>query len=254
MATLATVRTNTKILLGRNYTGIDTPVDFAINSVCELLGRNIPAIYDEEQWEHTFNSGDTANNTDNFALPPNTNFIRTATLIDTTGDEYTYKNLVVLSPDDAYDTDKLEGRRGSSIGFFTDSREMPTDYTLSDFRSGFANVTRTNRSGEPMFVYRVAKNVYVHPRSSEDIEGWILRLLLQMFPAELTTDGATNSVTVNYPHALAHMAAGIMWNSVLSDQQRAQAEFTIGAQFLGSIATNDQISKLIGTAFRMANG
>ena len=249
--TLAEVRTNVKLLLDRNYSGADTAVDLCINSACELIGRNIPAVYEEQQWQHTFDASDTSGNVDNFALPDNTNFIRTAVLIDTDGDEYVFKPLIIISPDDAYDTDKLEGYRNGSYSFYTNSRVISETWSLGDFRSGFGSVGRTNRSGEPEFVYRLGSNVHIQPRSNADIEGWLLRLLLQMFPSALAVDGDTNTITLNYPHALIHLASGIMWASRLHDQQRAQAEFTLGAQFLSSIATNDQIGKLINIQTKM---
>ena len=100
MATLSTVRTNVKTLLDRNFTTIDTVVDLAINSAIEWLGRNIPSIYEEELWEHTFDTDDTTNKTDNFQLPTNVNFIRTANLIDpTTPGSETYYPLLIISPD-----------------------------------------------------------------------------------------------------------------------------------------------------------
>lgn len=253
MADLQTVRGYVKDLLKRNYTGVDTTVDFCINSACELIGHTIPSIYEEELWQHTFDASDTAANTDNFALPDKTNFIRTAHLIDTSGDEYLFKPLHIISPDDAYDTDKLEGYRDGSYSFITDAHVLPSTWNLNDFNRGIGRISRVNREGEPEFVYRIAKNVYIQPRSSADIEGWLFRLLLQKFPAELTNNTDTNTITVNYPRSLVHIAAGIMWGSTLGDLQRAQSELGFGAQGLQAVATNDQIGKLINIPLRMVS-
>ncbi len=93
--------------------------------------------------------------------------------------------------------------------------------------------------------------MYIHPYITDDYVGWKLRMLVVMYPDTLTADTDTNTVTENYPYALVHLASGILWSSHFHDPQRAQAEFQMGTQFLGSIASDDQIKKLINIQSRM---
>ena len=252
MAQLSEVRGYVKSWLGRDWTGIDTVVDNAINSAIEMIGRAIPLIYDEQLWEHTFDSDDVTNETDNFPLPVGTEFIRTATIIDPTGDEDVFYDMLVVSPDDAYKTEKYESWHGSSRpAFFTSTRDISASQTFdwNTFRQGgYGTVGRSNRTGRTEFCYRIGNNIYIQPRVDNSYLNWKFRLYLQMYPAQLSEDTDTNTLTNNFPHALAHFATGIVWASRLGDLQRGQAEFTLGAQYLQTIASADQISKLINFA------
>ncbi|NGX38057.1 MAG: hypothetical protein K1000chlam2_01226, partial [Chlamydiae bacterium] len=133
-------------------------IDLAINSAIELIGHNIPGIYDEELWEHTFVTADVTNKVDNFPLPTNTKYIRSANFIDTTtAGQETFYPLLQISPDDAYDTDKIEGYRTGNIGYTTNTRDISAtkQWNLNTFqRGGISTIGRSNRSGRPEFVYR----------------------------------------------------------------------------------------------------
>ncbi len=254
MATLAELRTDVKVNMKRTSTSIDAVIDLAINSAIELIGHNIPGIYDEELWEHTFVTADVTNKVDNFPLPTNTKYIRSANFIDTTttGQE-TFYPLLQISPDDAYDTDKIEGYRTGNIGYTTNVRDISAtkQWNLNTFqRGGISTIGRSNRSGRPEFVYRIATNIYIHPYITTPYVDWKLRLFLVMYPDKLSATGDTNTISVNFPYALMHFACGIIWSSHFHDQQRAQAEFSLGAQMLSEVARDDQLKKLINMQTR----
>ncbi len=256
MAQFSNIRDNIYINIKRTSTAaMDSVLNLAINSAIELIGHNIPLIYEEELWEHTITSGDVSNKVDNFLLPTKTKFIRTATLIDTTtAGEETFYPLLILSPDDAYDTDKVEGYRTGDIGYSTSGRDISVTgiWNLNTFRrGGVSTIGRSNRDGRPEMVYRIGKNIYIQPYSSSDYEDWNIRLLLVMYPDSLTANSDTNTITDNFPHTLMHFASGILWASHFHDQQRAQSEFQLGAQYLSEVATDDQLKKLVNMQTRI---
>jgi len=251
LATLAQVRTDVKAWLGRDWSGIDTIVDSAINSTIELFGRSISAIYDEAQWEHTFDSDDTTNDTDNFPLPTNTKYVLNATIINPDGTEDVYYPVKIVSPVDAYEIGEMDRRHRP--GFDTTSIDVSATkiITFNTFTKGKTHaVGRRDREGVPEFCWRIGNNIWIYPRNSSSEEGWKLRLLIATFPAELSADGDTNTITLNYPRALAHYAAGTVWGARLGDMQRAQSEFTIAGQLLTQIARDQEISKLINIQLR----
>lgn len=251
MADLQTVRSNIYTNINRTTSAAMTSViDLAINSAVELIGHNIPLIYEEEFWERTFTSDDATNKVDNFALPTTTKFIRSCELVDTTtAGEEVYYPLVQVSPDELYDTNKLEGFSQSAIGYTTSTRDISGVSGVWDFntfrRGGITSIGRASRAGRPELIARVATNVYIHPYIDSDYVGWKLQLLLVMYPDSLSADGDTNTITVRFPHALMHFASGIIWASHFHDQNRAQAEFQLGAQYLSMVARDDQIKKLL---------
>lgn len=149
MATLSDVRGDINTNLNRT---VPTAVaNLAINSAIELIGHNIPSVYEEEVWDHVFDSDDITNKVDNFQLPTNTKHLRTVTLIDTTtAGEETYYPILMLSPDDAYDTDKVEGYRTGDIGYSTTRRDISPggNWNLNTFRrGGVSTIGRSTRDG-----------------------------------------------------------------------------------------------------------
>ena len=251
MASLSDVRTDIYTNINRtSTTSMDSVIDLAINSACSLLGLTLSSIYEEEYWYRTFTSDDATNKVDNFSLPSTVKFIRVADLVDTTtSGEEVYYPLLQVSPDDLYDTDKLEGYRTASVGYTTTSRDITGSsgvWNMNTFRrGGVSTIGRSSRAGRPEFISRVGANVYIHPYITSDYVDWKLRLLLVMYPDVLSDDADVNTITNNYQYALVHFASGLIWASHFHDQNRAQAEFSIAAQFLGSIASDDQIKKLI---------
>lgn len=246
MADLQTIRSNVNTMIGRTVPA--ATVDMYINSACEWLGKNIPHIYEEEMWKHTFVSGDASGFIDNFQLPANINFIRTAALVDvTTAGSEAFYELIPVSPDDLWDTDKLDGYRSGSISFYTGSLDISGSktFTRNTFSGSGPLIGRTNRAGQPEFIYRIARNVYIHPYINTDYVGWELRLLLQMYPDALASNTDTNTVTDNHPYALSHLTAGLLWGSRLHDIKRAETEFGFAIRFLGDIASDDMLKKLL---------
>ncbi len=250
MASLADVRSDIYTNINRtSSTAMDAVVDLNINSACALLGHTISSIYEEEFWYRTFTSDDATNTVDNFSLPATTKMVRTIDLVDTTtAGEEVYYPLLQVAPDDLYDTDKLEGYRTANVGYTTSVRDISGDgiWNRNTFmRGGVSTIGRSSRSGRPEICARVGNNLYIHPYITSDYVGWKLRLLLVMYPDVLSDDADTNTITNEYPYALVHFASGLIWASHFHDQNRAQAEFSIAAQFLGSIASDDQIKKLV---------
>ena len=251
MASLSDVRSNVYTNINRTAsTAMDSVIDLAINSACSLLGHTLSSVYEEEFWFRTFTSDDATNQVDNFSLPATTKLIRTIDLVDTTtAGEEVYYPLLQVSPDDLYDTDKLEGYRTANIGYTTATRDITSESGVWNFntfrRGGLSTIGRSSRSGRPEICARVGNNLYIHPYITSDYVGWKLRLLLVMYPDELSGDADTNTITNEHPYALVHFASGLIWASHFHDQNRAQAEFSIAAQFLGSIASDDQIKKLV---------
>lgn len=241
------VRDIVKEIVGRSYTGIDDTIYENINASIELFGGSISAIYDEETWRHTFDSSDTSNNTDNYALPDNIKYILAAYTIDPDGTEDVYHPLEKQSPIMASQADRVSGR--SRPGFNTASRtytEGQITWRDGKERSSSA-VQRVDREGVPEIYWRWGDNIYIYPRNSSSEEGWHLDVMLAMKPAFLTSD-TSNSITLNYPYALAHFASGLLWSTRFGDTQRAVNHFQIGGQLLSSIASEQEISKLINIA------
>jgi len=257
VASLLDVRNNIYVNINRTSTAtMDAVLTLAINSACELIGHTISSIYEEEFWYHTYVTGDATSKTENFALPSTVKLIRFMDLVDTTtAGEEVYYPLLQLSPDDLTDTNKVEGYRSGNIGYTTSSRDITGSggiWSASTFsRGGLNSVGRSSRSGRPEIMARVGANLHVHPYISTDYVGWKLRGLLVMYPDVLSGDTDTNTITNKYPYALTHFASGILWASHFHDQQRAQAEFQLGGQFLSSIASDDQIKKLVNIQSRI---
>lgn len=255
MADLAGVRTDVKTWVGRDWSGINTVIDSAINASIEMFGRTLSAVYDEAQWEHTFDSVDTANDAENFALPLNTKYILNATMINPNGtNEDVYYPVRIVSPVDAYEIDALDARGSRTrYGFDTSVTDISASkiITWNTFdKHEYFPKGRVDREGIPKFCWRIGNNVHIYPRNSENEEDWKLRILIATFPAELSADGDTNTITNNYPRALAHYAAGIVWGARLGDMQRATSEFAIAGQLLSTIAHEQEIAKLINIQMR----
>lgn len=235
-----------KEFVGRNYTGIDDTIVECMNSAVELFGTTISAVYDEQEWVHTFTSSDTTNRVSNFALPTGTKYILDATIIDPTGDEDIYYTMDGRSPVDAYEIDRLHGRRARP-GFYTGGVSISGTETMTwnTFRDHVTSpVSRVDQDGIPRWYWRVGNNVHIFPRNSVNEEGWELRIMLAMKPAILTTN-TTNTITDNYPYALAHFAAGILWGTRFKDQQAANNHYLIAGQLLNSVASDQELSKLM---------
>lgn len=239
-----------KVWVGRNWTGIDTVIDSAINASIELFGHTIAAIYDEQRWTHTFSSGDTSADRDNFELPATTKHIITASVVDPDSTEDVYHELDIISPAEVYNLDAYFANRP---GYDTNALDLGVSgiMSFSTFDKGYrGGRTRVDREGVPRLIWRVGTNCFIHPRNSSNEEGWRLELLLAVRPAELSLDADTNTITEHYPRALAHYAAGIVWGARLADMPRAQSEFAIAGQLLSQIAHENEISKLINIPIR----
>ncbi len=235
-----------KTFLGRNFTGIDTVIQEAINTSIELFGNTISAIYDEAQWQHTFGSGDTASKVDNYQLPPGTKYILDATIIDPTGSEDTFYLMEGRSPVDAYEIDRLYARTGRP-GFYTGAPDLSSQVLTwgTTFPGRSTEVTRVDQAGIPRFYWRIGSNIHIFPRNSSREEGWMLRVMLAMKPPVLTGNDS-NSITENYPYALAHFAAGIVWGTRFKDQEAANSHYLLASQLLNAVASDQEISKLMG--------
>ena len=241
-----------KDLVGRNWTGIDDTIYNTINSVVELFGSNITQIYDEEIWRHVFTSVDTSQQINAFEIPSNTKYVISGTIIDTTGDEDVYYEMLGTSPIDSFKMDRLDKRNRPSFATGIKSIAGGEVMTFNTFDRGFYNqVGRVDRGGIPKFYWRFGNNVYIYPRNSVNEEGWEFRVLLAKKPPILTTD-TDNTITINYPYALAHFAAGILWGTRLGDDARANQQYLLAGQHLTSIATEQEISKLININIRRA--
>lgn len=241
-----------KELVGRNWSGIDDTIYETINSAIELFGNSISAIYDEEIWKHTFTTTDVSAKINSYELPSGIKYILNGTVIDTTGDEDVYYEMEATSPIDAYKMDRLD-KRGRP-GFYTGSKDI-TGYqvvTWSTFTSSHgATVGRIDRSGIPRYYWRVGNNCYIYPRASSEEVGWDLQITIAVKPDRLTTD-TSNTITTNYPYALAHFAAGMLWGTRLGDTERANGQYLLAGQHLTAVATDQEISKLINMRIRKA--
>lgn len=241
-----------KELVGRNWSGIDTTIYETINSVTELFGNSISAVYDEELWRHTFTTTDVSAEINSYELPSGIKYILNATAIDTTGDENVYYEMQAVSPIDAYKLDRLD-KRGRP-GFYTGSKDISGSQTITwnTFTGSQGSaVGRVDRTGIPKFYWRVGNNCYIYPRVSSEEVGWDLQITIAVKPDRLTTD-TSNTITTNYPYALAHFAAGILWGTRMGDTERANQHYLLAGQHLTAIATDQEISKLINMRIRKA--
>lgn len=233
-------------LVGRSYTGSADTIHETINTGIELFGNVISAIYDESEYEHTFSVSDTTDDKNNYRLPSGTKYILDATVINPANED-TFYTMEGRSPLDSYKIDHLDSRRHRP-GFYTGSVDISSTeiMTWNTFRDHASSaVGRVDQEGIPRWYWRVANNIYIFPRNSSNEQGWKLRLLLAMKPPLLVTN-TNNTITDNYPYALAHFAAGLFWATRMGDANRANNHYTVAGQLLAGIASDQEISKLMG--------
>ena len=245
--TRAEIRTVVKDLITHSVSGIDASVNTAISTAVEFITHNVSAIYDEDIWTHQFDAADVSNAYDNWQLPSRIQYIRKAAYRDVTGVEDTYTPLAIVSPDDRYNYNDVDGR--GRPGFVNMGGE---DFSgsirfgaFSPYMNGGSMVGRSDQTGKPRLCYRLQNNVFIHPRPSSNEVGNYLELFLAKCCDLLTEDGDTNTITENYPYCLIHYAVGIMWATKLNNLPRAQASIQLAASMLQAVATKQEVSKLI---------
>ena len=244
--TRAEMRTVVKDLITHTNDGINTTVDTLLNTAIEAITQNVSAIYDEDIWYYTFTSGDVSANNNNWAIPSNTKYIRSASYIDVGGTEKTYKELRIVSPDQLYDYDSVDDAPGR--GFVN----MPQTDFSGNIRFGIFNEyshgsgrSRVDAEGEPRICYRLQNSIFIHPRPSTTEVGNDLELFLHKYCAPLESDGASNTISINYPHTCIHYAVGLIWATKLNNMNRAQISLNLAGSMLQNVATAQEISKLV---------
>jgi hypothetical protein len=245
--TRAEIRTVVKDLITHNVSGIDASVNTAISTAVEFITHNVSAIYDEDVWTHEFVQADIDNNYDNWQLPSRTMYVRAAAYRDVSGTEDTYTPLLIVSPDDRYNYNDVDG--GHRPGFVhTGGEDFSGPITFgafTNYATGLSRVGRSDQTGKPRLCYRLRNHIFIHPRPSEQELGNYLELFLAKYCDLLLNDGDTNTIAENYPYCLIHYAVGIMWATKLNNLQRAQASIQLAASMLQSVATKQEVSKLI---------
>lgn len=248
--TLSEMRTVVKDLISHSTAGIDTTINTMLNMSIEAITQNVSAIYDEDLFYYTFTSDDVTNDNDNFAIPSNTKYIRSAAYIDLSGTEKQYKELRIISPDDlyAYDDVDVPTTRGFVNTPQTDFSGSIRMGIFDSYSRGNSMRSRTNAEGEPRICYRLQNQVFVHPRPSTTEVGNQIELFLHKYCAPLTGDGQSNTISVNYPYTCIQYAVGLIWATKFNNIQRAQMCINIAAGNLQNVATAQEISKLINIA------
>jgi len=243
--TLAEMRTVVKDIITHNIANLDTTVDHAINTAIEFMTQNVAAIYDEDIWSYTFTSANVSGKHDNYSLPDNTKYVRKVAYVDLSGTETVYRELEPQSPDDMYNYSEVDRNR---YGFVTHGGY---DYSgannYNDFRNmnNLSPTSRVDAEGEPRMFYRVNNQLFIHPRPSTTEVDNKIEAFVHLYCAPLSGDSDTNTISINYPYACIHYAAGILWASKFNNLQRAQAEIQLGSSMLQAVANAQEMSKLV---------
>lgn len=235
----ATLITNIKNIVPRQPADIDNVIDVAINTGVELFGRMIEAIYDHDIWRHTIDSTDVNNNVDNWQLPARTKRILSAALIDTSQTENIEIPLAPASPKDHHSVGELAlGVRRTPTFAETGWAFQTSDYLASKGRGTY------RKSGRPEIYWRVAKNVWVYPRPNSDEINNIIEIVVARRPPSLTNSGDTNTISDEFPYALIHYSAALVWFH-FGQESRGRIELQIAAKLLEEVATDEELQKLL---------
>lgn len=224
--------TDLKVLIRRDFDDIDSLLQQCIDIANEIMGRNISAIYDETEWEHTIIAADYDNNIDNWKLPASTKKLNYATLVDTTdADQYNHYELVLISPYDAYKPIVY-----GSIQTF--------DYTVDTYRIPSGGQSRVDREAQPRLAWQYNNNLFVYPRPSSTEDAWLIRVGLQIVPDKLTADGSSNTLTDNFEEPLKLLTGALFWSLYGNDEARSKQWLQWTSQALTGVATDQELAKL----------
>lgn len=239
------IRNVIKSVIGRNFTGIDTVLDNLLNIANELFGNMVSCVYDEFVYTHTITSGEVSAKTDEYNLPDRTKLILDAYYIDVSGSDDVYYPIHMRSPidfDSAMSHGTAYGR--PSFDYGSDTLKFGPGYMSS--RS-----TRADYQGIPQSGYRVNNAFHVYPMPGSTEQDNKIRLMLGMFPKELTDDAHSNSITENYPQALITYTTALFWLLHMNDAQRGQQALGLATMLLQSFATQDEVNKLVNITIKL---
>lgn len=247
MSTRSDIRDDVKGLIPRRPGDIDDRINELIDTGIELMSSMIESVFQEELWKHTFTSAEITADTDNWALPSRTKRILSCALVDTSGDEDREYPLVPVSPKDKHRIGEIDDNYGSAY--------YPETFPSAGWRwdLGKRNIRRGTykRDGRPRLYYRINNNVYVYPRPDTNEVDNRLEILIAKKPDLLTADDSTNVITENYPRALIHYVAGLLWKTSLNQQERGNSELQIAGKLMQEFAYDDEIQKLISVDHMM---
>ncbi len=227
------IKTQLKSLIRRNFSDIDTILEQCIDMAVELMGRNISAIYDEEEWFHTITNADHTNKINNWQLPSSFKKLLWVTLNDLSPDDDVHYPLNIISPYDQYELFTGAGR--SSFDYGVDTARI---------RDGISSGARIDFQMQPTCAWQLAGNLYVYPFPSSNEENWTIQAGLQVLPAALTADGESNTISINYPQALIFLAGTLFWGLHLNDPFRFQTWLQLTTTALTGVAKEQELSKL----------
>ncbi len=91
--------------------------------------------------------------------------------------------------------------------------------------------------------YHVKRNIYLWPRPDSTEVDNKLEIFVSVRPAQLATDGASNTITTEMPRAFTHYVAGLVWMRLGSDA-RMNLEMQIAAKLLEEHFGDDVDQKL----------
>lgn len=236
-----------KSIIGRNFTGIDDVIQNLINVAVELMGNTVQSVYDEFVYTHTITSGEVSAKTDEYNLPNRVKVILDAYYIDVSGSDDVYYHIDIRSPIEFNES----GKYSSSTQYGRPSFNYASDTIKFGSPYGGGHATRADFSGIPNMGYRVNHAFHVYPRPGSSEQDNKIRLMLGMFPKELTDDAHSNSITENYPQALATYTSALFWGLHMNDAGRAQQFLTTAQLLLASFAKQDEINKLVNITIKL---
>jgi len=241
------IRNVVKSIIGRNFTGIDAVLDNLTNMAIELFGNTVSAVYDEFVYTHTITSGEVSAKTDEYNLPARTKMILDAYYIDVSGSDDVYCPIDIRSPIEFNEA----GKYSPSVQYGRPSFNYATDTVKFGSPYGGGAASRADFSGIPNMGYRVNNAFHVYPRPGTSQQDNKIRLMLGMFPKELTDDSHSNSITENYPQALASYTSALFWGLHMNDAGRAAQFLTTAQLLLASFAKQDEINKLVNITIKL---
>jgi hypothetical protein len=241
------IRNVVKSIVGRNFSGIDAVLDNLTNMAIELFGNTVSAVYDEFVYTHTITSGEVSAKTDEYNLPARTKMILDAYYIDVSGSDDVYYPIDIRSPIEFNEA----GKYSPSVQYGRPSFNYATDTVKFGSPYGGGAASRADFSGIPNMGYRVNNAFHVYPRPGTSQQDNKIRLMLGMFPKELTDDSHSNSITENYPQALASYTSALFWGLHMNDAGRAAQFLTTAQLLLASFAKQDEINKLVNITIKL---
>lgn len=223
--------------IGRSLGTDTTTIPAMVELASDLIGLAVSNVYDEQRWQHTIDQPDIDNKVGDWQIPSTTKFIKSASLVDTTG-----------SDDIIYPLYKVSNERWSKINSSTlvaPQRNYNTNKpTFADIVGRGRYSGRIDARGIPQFYTRIGNNIFVNPSPEQGTLNWEIRILLAIRPVSLVAGSTQNSLTINYERALALVASAMVLSHHLPDPLRARSQMNTASGLLQSIADENELSKL----------